>query len=253
MAKQLSVILLRGTLDNITFMKTKDGYIVRKKGGVNGDRIRFDDAYSRTRENNAEFGEASKAGQLFRAAFAPTVLNAKDSHVSARLTGLFQRIVATDTLHPRGSRTANGGDLRLLRDFNFNKDAYFVGSVKTHSQVVIDRTTGKVEIAIPAFRPTESIRSPQGATHCKFSAASALMDFTAHTYKADYSSSGFITLNNDQLDQQVFAHFIPPLSAAPIFVVLAITFWQDMNGTMWPLPNSACNAAQLVHLNLVDD
>jgi hypothetical protein len=48
MAKQSGIIQLEGTIDNITFHKSQDGYIAKKKGGVSGSRIATDPAFQRT-------------------------------------------------------------------------------------------------------------------------------------------------------------------------------------------------------------
>lgn len=53
MARQKSIIKLDGTIGDITFYKSKDGYLAREKGGVPADRIRNDPAFQRTRENGS--------------------------------------------------------------------------------------------------------------------------------------------------------------------------------------------------------
>jgi hypothetical protein len=71
MAKQRSIIKLEGTLGDITFVKTADGYIAKERTSLNGARIKNDAGFQRTRENNAEFGTAAKTGKIIRAAFRP--------------------------------------------------------------------------------------------------------------------------------------------------------------------------------------
>jgi hypothetical protein len=39
MARQKGIIKLDGTIGNITFYKSKDGYLAREKGGIPVDRI----------------------------------------------------------------------------------------------------------------------------------------------------------------------------------------------------------------------
>lgn len=64
MARQKGIIKLKGTIGDITFYKSQDGYLTREKGGVEASRIASDPAFQRTRENGAEFGRAGKAGRL---------------------------------------------------------------------------------------------------------------------------------------------------------------------------------------------
>ena len=51
MAKQRSVIKLDGTLDDITFAKTQFGYLAKVKSSLNGEKIKTDPNFQRTREN----------------------------------------------------------------------------------------------------------------------------------------------------------------------------------------------------------
>ena len=69
MARQKSIIKLQGTIDDISFVKTKDGYMAGKGISVNSARIASDPAFQRTRVNNSEFGRAGSASELLRTAF----------------------------------------------------------------------------------------------------------------------------------------------------------------------------------------
>src|ERR1051325_10753698 len=86
MAKQKGILPIEGTLGNITFFKSKDGYMAKQKSEVSADKIANDPAFQRTRENNAEFGRAGKGGKLLRTAFRPVIQKASDSRMVSRLT-----------------------------------------------------------------------------------------------------------------------------------------------------------------------
>lgn len=60
MAKLNSFIKIEGTLDNLTFYRGKDGYLVRTKGGISKSRIKNDPEFIRTRENGVEFGNIAR-------------------------------------------------------------------------------------------------------------------------------------------------------------------------------------------------
>ena len=66
MARQKGLIKLHGTMGDITFYRTRDGYMAREKGGITAERMQNDPKFQRTRENMAEFGRAGKAGKLLR-------------------------------------------------------------------------------------------------------------------------------------------------------------------------------------------
>ena len=68
MARQDGVIKLTGQMGGISFYKSQGGHLVRQKGGIDGDRMKNDPAFARTRENNEEFGRAGASGKLLRTA-----------------------------------------------------------------------------------------------------------------------------------------------------------------------------------------
>src|ERR1044071_6751504 len=86
MAQQKGILPLKGTIGNITFYKSRDGFLAREKGGVDGKRIATDPAFQRTRENGCEFGRACSAGKLLRITFRTLLQNASDSKMVGRLT-----------------------------------------------------------------------------------------------------------------------------------------------------------------------
>ncbi len=63
MARQGGLLKVVGKLDDLSFYKSADGFLVRTKGGVSADRINSDPTFQRTRENNAEFGMSAGAGK----------------------------------------------------------------------------------------------------------------------------------------------------------------------------------------------
>lgn len=89
MAKQEGILQISGTLDNLTFYKSQDGYLVRKKGGVSKKTIKNSPTYARTRENGEEFKESALAAQMLRKSVAIFVLKAKERRLSNRLVQIF--------------------------------------------------------------------------------------------------------------------------------------------------------------------
>jgi hypothetical protein len=58
MARQKGIIKLKGTIEDIPFYKSKDGYIAREKNDIDAKRIATDPPFQSTRENGAELGRA---------------------------------------------------------------------------------------------------------------------------------------------------------------------------------------------------
>jgi hypothetical protein len=128
MARQNGLIKIKGTLDNVSFYKTKDGDLARMKTSVDGKRIANDPAFVRTRENGAEFGSSAKAGKLTRDNLRPISMNATDGRVVARMTKIMTDIKNLDTTSVRGQRNvgvamATAQAKALLKGFEFNNDA----------------------------------------------------------------------------------------------------------------------------------
>src|SRR5690348_5239942 len=177
MARQKSIISLEGTLGNITFFKSQDGYMAREKGGVTADKIANDPAFERTRENNAEFGRAGKASKLLRTAFRPVIQNASDSRMISRLTAQMFAVIKEDTVNTRGQRNIIDGEASLLQGFEFNIQGKLTTTIFAPYTVTVDRATGNIAVNIPSFVPNQMIAAPDGTTHFKFSLAGAGIDF----------------------------------------------------------------------------
>ena len=126
MARQNGILKVTGKLDDLSFYKSKEGYLVRTKGGVPKERIQNDPAFVRTRENGAEFGQSAYAGKLLRVAVRNMLLNAGDSRVTSRLTQVMSKVKNYDVTSARGDRKVSIGltddaAKALLKGFNFNK------------------------------------------------------------------------------------------------------------------------------------
>src|SRR5204862_7556982 len=120
MAQQKGIIPLKGTIGNITFYKSKDGFMAKEKGGVDANRIANDPAFQRTRENGAEFGRAGKAGKTLRTALRSLLQNTSDSRMISRLTKEMMRVIQADETSARGLRNVIDGEAELLSGFEFN-------------------------------------------------------------------------------------------------------------------------------------
>ena len=57
---------------NLNFYKGKEGdYLVKRKGGINANRMKTDPAFARTRENDTEFANSATSGKLLRHGITP--------------------------------------------------------------------------------------------------------------------------------------------------------------------------------------
>ena len=109
MAKESSILKLKGVLDGMSFYKNSEGHYVRAKGGIEKERILNDANFARTRENMNEFANINGAGKLIRNSVSEYLRRAKDMRTSSRLVSTVSKIKNLDSVSPRGQRTfANG-------------------------------------------------------------------------------------------------------------------------------------------------
>jgi hypothetical protein len=246
MAKQGSIIKLEGTIGDVTFYKSQDGYLAREKGGVSADRIKNDASFERTRENGAEFGRAGAAGKLLRTAFRILLQNGADNRMVSRLTKEMMAVVKADATNTRGQRNVLDGELEMLEGFDFNVDAKLSATIFFPFVATIDRVTGALKVAVPAFAPANAIVTPEGATHLKLISGGASIDFEGEDYEVVTSASAEIPLGQAQVAAVELLNQLKANSTHPLFLILGIEFYQQVNGVSYSLKNGKNNALALV-------
>jgi hypothetical protein len=251
MGRQESLIQFRGAVGNISFYKSKvDGYLARKKGGVDGSRVLSDPAYERTRENMAEFARAGKASKLFRSAFGSLIASVADKRMTSRLTGAMVKVIREDALNSRGDRNVVDGDVSLLRGFEFNVYHSFRQAFDVQITSSIDRATGSLIIDIPAFKPNIAIKAPEGATHFKLKGGAAAIDFLNETYSVVEAEGDATPLDRTEKGPLQISPSLAPGSTHPLFLLLGIEFLQVIkSGEESPLKGGAFNAMAIVNVN----
>jgi len=249
MARQSGLIKLNGTLGGITFYKSQDGYLAREKGGIEADRIANDPNFQRTRENGAEFGAAGKAGRLLRTAFRTILQNSADNRVVGRLTAEMVKVIQADTTNARGQRNVIDGEAELLVGFDFNLKGKLQNTIYAPYTTNIDRTAGTLEVVIPPFVPGNMIAAPSGATHFKIETAGAEIDFENETYVIDAKESAVLAIGNTATAAITLSNAVTANSTHPLFLVMGMEFYQEVNGQMYPLKNGAFNALTIVNVS----
>jgi hypothetical protein len=246
MARQRGIIKLVGTIGDISFYKSQDGFLAREKGGVDGKRIATDAAFQRTRENGSEFGRAGKSGKLIRTAFRNLVMNVSDNRLTSRLVAEMVKVLQADITSVRGQRNVIDGEADLLAGFDFNRKSNLSNSLFAPYIATIDRVTGDMGVVIPGYVPAEMIAAPGGTTHYKIVSAGAEIDFENETYVSDGASSVFLPWSNATTVPLTLTSTVTPASTHPLFLALGVEFYQEVNGVKYPLKNGAFNALALV-------
>ncbi len=251
MARQKGIIKLEGRIGDLSFYKNGGEYMARSKGGVDGDRIKKDPAFVRTRENGAEFGSAGKAGKVLRNALKVPISKSADKQVAGRLGAELLKVIQADTTNLRGERTVTAGDLSLLQGFEFNKAVGLESVVTMPYTVVFTRSSGDAVVNIPAFVPKNEIAQVEGATHFRLVAGLAAVDFANQSYEVDVAESADLVYDANTQPSAPILLTISADSPHPVFMVFGVEYYQSVNGQMYPLNNKASNPLALVLVDVV--
>jgi hypothetical protein len=249
MARQKGIITIEGTLGNITFFKSQDGYMAREKSGVSADKIASDPAFERTRENNAEFGRAGKASKLLRTSVRPLTQKASDSRMVGRMLQNMMLVIHEDTVNPRGLRNVIDGEAALLQGFEFNVQGKLSATLFAPYTATFNRITGAMEVAFDAFIASAMVAAPAGSTHFKISLAGSNVDFEAETYEVQTATSAYFPWTNTEVAAFNLTAALTAASTHPVFTVLLIEFVQEVNGIKYQLKNGAFNAASIIKVD----
>lgn len=246
MARQKSIFKIEGTLGDVTFYKSKDGFLVREKGGVTSERFRNDPNFQRTRENSSEFGRAGKAGKTLRNSLRSLLKEVADYRMTSRLTQQMMRVIQLDSTSTRGQRNVIDGETELLEGFDFNQNAKLSSCFFAPYTATVDRASGEAGLSIEAFIPEKVIAAPTGATHFKIVGSATAVDFEAETFISSEQSTAILPWNSTETAAINLDNSLSAGLSQPLFYVFGINFYQEVNGAMYPLNNGAYNALQIV-------
>ena len=246
MAKLNGLFQFEGTLDGYTVVKTKNGSYLRRKGGLSKERIESDPNLGRVRENLKEFGMVAASSKLIRTAFNGLKGRIHFSSVGGRLSKLTAQIKQMDASSVRGERkvavgiaTAEGKS--LLMGFSFNASVTLTAVM--NNKFTTDEVTGA--ITIPGLVPAADLKAGVGANLAGFKAYWAKLDFELNKYEVSESSEVKLALDN-MASNVSLVYAEPPAGEGINVMVLAITFYQTVNGVDYILQNGAHNVAQIV-------
>jgi len=249
MAKQDGIIPLKGTIDNLSFYKSKDGYIARKKVAIDPERLAKDPKFKRTREAMANFKKAAAAGKLVRTALRPIANQASDNRVVTRLSTKMLEVIKSDATNPRGKKNVIDGETELLTGFEFNNNGQLTRSFFVQYDATIDRVMGALQVKVPAFIPQNMISAPAEATHFQLHIAGLEVDFEQATYVVVFNSSEKLIWGESENAAMNLSVQLPANSTHPLFLVMGITFWIEDIGTMYALQNGAYNALAIIKVS----
>mgnify|MGYP000482255559 CR=1 FL=1 len=149
----------------------------------------------------------------------------------------------------RGLRNVIDGEVDLLVGFEFNTRGKLGTSLYAPFIGTIDRPSGKVTVDMTSFIPSDMIVAPGGTTHFKIVSAGAEIDFEAETFVVASSESNILKWNGAPCGDINHLNQLTPDSTKPLFLVLGIEFYQEVNGQMYSLKNGAFNPLAVVKVD----
>lgn len=248
MARQKGIIKLTGKVGDLSFYKSKDGFLAREKGGVDGERIKNDPAFVRTRENGAEFGSSASSGKLLRDSIRTMMQNASDGRVTARLMKVMTQVKNLDSTSARGERTVGAGIATpaaktLLKGFNFNNRAV-IGSVLFKSYTV-DAATGVIELQ--GFVPINDLSVPSGATHVSLKGSWAKVDFSGAVSSVEETNVENLPIDATATTVTLTPTAVPTGTGTDLHLLM-LEFFQEVNGVQYTLKNGAFNVLSIIEI-----
>ena len=156
------------------------------------------------------------------------------------------RVIKGDATSDRGLRNVTDGAVELLKGFEFNANSVFGKTVNAQFQAAADRVTGQLSVNIESFTPAKAVTAPEGTTHFRIISAGAEIDFSNESWKIDTHGSSILPWDTTPTGAINLVHTVTPNSSNPLFTVLGIEFYQQMNGKMYSLFSGVYSAVQLV-------
>ncbi len=247
MARQTGLIKIKGTLDNVTFYKSKDGHLAKMKTSIDGARIANDPTFARTRENGSEFGSSATSGKVLRDTLRNITNNSADNRVVARVTQIMTQMKNMDLTSARGERNVGVGlqtpeAKALLKGFEFNVNA-LMGSV-LYKPSSLDLLSGVITIA--DLLPANDIQWPKGSTHATLSGGFAVIDFETGIGELQLTDVANFAIDGPLLTVELTP--ATPAGTGVNIYLLKVEFFQLVNGVQYSMKNGSYNALKIIEV-----
>ena len=169
-------------------IKNVDRDIVALKGGPTRQQVRESESYQTLRENQSEFGAASKLAKSLRHSFKPETAEICGPYVSGKLTALIRNIIQTSEGEKGRRPILISQNKANFIGFDFDSGKEFHDVFRAKYYLKPGSTYGHFIFHCGAFTPEESLEYPEKATHFKlFTHAVSLSDMNYDHQTASYT------------------------------------------------------------------
>jgi hypothetical protein len=244
MAKLISPLKIRGTIDDLSFRQTEDGIIVQAKPGPRPEQVRTSKNFELTRRNAREFGKATKDAMLLRHAMGYPLRALRHSKLNSHVNKQLHAVAKSDKTSEYGSRHANAGNIQSLAGFNFNHLLGLDTAMPVTLEHAMDTATGAFHLHVPACTIRRKKVFPAGATHCKIVSCTTALDFDEHRFLNDIAESDLLPLGK-QLPSIDLSHSLCVSPEQVMVHTVGIVFYQVNGGNVEPLRGGALKIVQV--------
>jgi hypothetical protein len=250
MAKYISNMRVRGTLYGVTYRQTKDGMVMQEKPGPSSEQVKNDPEFVETRKMSSEFGKACTGSRILAQLFSEAIEGCHEKRVNRRLVSVLRKVISSDTVSPKGEKNLVMGDNRLLKGFEWNKNARFGAITRQGITTRIDRKSGQVIFDFSSYVPINVLRAPKGATHYRITAAAAELNWKDNVKNIASHTTEYMPWDGERTQAFSVMVLLNENTKKPIVCNLSIRWYLEVNGIMTPMYNEGFNAAEIVEVEV---
>lgn len=196
----------------------------------------------RTRENNAEFGIASKQARVIRSALA--ALQIRSRFLSSKMTKKVREGIGLDETNERGKRILSKREATIvlpgmqLNERNLESVGNIIASVEAN-QLKVERVGGGTPLKT-------DFSLPFGATNVQILGLVARININPDILRVEEIRT---STSREEGEEIIF----PPMAISPdanpdIITIgaVALRFYQEVNGTLYPLDDRSYDVGKIV-------
>ena len=192
MAKSTGIIKINGLLDGKVFYRRNGKDIIQSPGGFNGDRIKSESRYEKTRQLNSEFGDCARQASVLKTLLHPFLCVIPDSYIYNWMQTMLVKLKNHDAISASGSRNASTAlqteaGQKLLGTFQFNRNCA-LNSVLT-APFFANLETGSLTI----LKDSKPVRFPKGTHYAAIQFVLLRMDFDTPSAVLEVSENYILT------------------------------------------------------------
>lgn len=233
MAIQDSILKFRGSIEGLTFVRTADGYFVRKKKKpVTRKQLYTEPRYKPTLNSTKDFRTATQASGLLRNAITGVLKSCSDKRLSGKLTAAFMNILKTDTINPPGERKVGNADISALKNFQFNHATRFESVVGVPCAVKTDFSSGQLVMNIPPFSKDELLYA-NGISHFIIHSIALYINFENRTVEQSTFQSNPMMTSKAAPEGIEIVHDIPANANDCMILFAGIRFYEETSDQLY--------------------